>query len=277
MLLKVLPFLCMIFLTLLTLEAADSTLLIINMKNTTNALPRNFRSDPSLQMSGSGQFSEAGLHTILKTLNHKGNFVIVDLRQEWHGFVNGTAISWYAPKDWGNKGKSCEQVQKEETSKIQKLFKHKFATLHQVLEKNQTNGMIEKSLPEKILVRTAFTERDLANKEHLDYRRVCVTDHVKPAPEAVQKFLNLVEHSPPNTWLHFHCAAGDGRTTTFMCLYDMLKNANKNSFEEIVQRQWKLGGINLAELPEPSSWKYQDAVERLEFLQKFYNQVKKEN
>ena len=34
----------------------------------------------------------------------------------------------------------------------------------------------------------------------------------------VDYFIDFVENQPENTWLHFHCKAGAGRTTTFMIM-----------------------------------------------------------
>src|SRR5258708_7019779 len=105
---------------------ADNLLLILNMDNQ-KVLPRNFRmtrmSDElynatqqgslstvglfELNASASGQFSQQGLEKILELIpsNH---ILLLDLREESHGFINGIAVSWYSEKDWGNRGKNLK-------------------------------------------------------------------------------------------------------------------------------------------------------------------------
>jgi hypothetical protein len=54
----------------------------------------------------------------------------------------------------------------------------------------------------------------------------------------------------------FTAEAGLGRTTTFIALYDMLRNANRVSLEEIVHRQKILShGYDVLQPDEPGSWK----------------------
>lgn len=43
-----------------------------------------------------------------------------------------------------------------------------------------------------------------------------------------------------NTWFHFHCHAGSGRTGTFMMLYDKMKNP-QISEKDIFYRQFRMG------------------------------------
>ena len=63
--------------------------------------------------------------------------------------------------------------------------------------------------------------------------------------------------------LHFHCDAGEGRTTTFMALYQIMNSSNL-SLEQILSYQYNIGGIILT-----------DNKVRLDFLEEFYNYVSK--
>src|SRR5262249_320118 len=51
---------------------------------------------------------------------------------------------------------------------------------------------------------------------------VCpVTDHFPPF-QMLEPFITLfTQIDPAKDWVHFHCHGGDGRTTTFLALYDM--------------------------------------------------------
>ena len=60
-----------------------------------------------------------------------------------------------------------------------------------------------------------------------------------------------------------------------MVMYDMLKNADKVSFDDIVMRQFAIGGINLtAYNPNKPVWRQKAVTERIEFLKDFYQYAK---
>ena len=42
--------------------------------------------------------------------------LIVDLRQESHGFLNGNAISWYGTRNAANEGKIGRQIEAEQST-----------------------------------------------------------------------------------------------------------------------------------------------------------------
>lgn len=260
-------------------------ILISNMKNE-KLLPRNFRlaenlsiyedltenSFPSLKglsqlkASASGQFSEQSLAKILEIIPAK-KILIVDLREEAHGFVNGTAVSWYTEKNWSNKDKTSEEIIKIEKKLLENLANKKIVTL---LQKN-----LEPSDPSEISVQEVCSEEELTQKMGAAYKRIPVTDHLRPSDKSVGMFLELVkENVNASYWLHFHCSAGRGRSTTFMAMYDMIKNARQLSFEDILARQAFIGGKNLAEPFAPSDWRYEYHFERLDFLTHFYKYCK---
>jgi protein-tyrosine phosphatase len=102
--------------------------------------------------------------------------------------------------------------------------------------------------------------------------RITVTDHARPLDEAVDRFILAVRALPENGWAHFHCEAGRGRTTTFMALYDMLRNANRVSLEDIACREQLLGYDYDVLCPVgPESWKAPYSVDRIAFVRAVYN------
>ena len=262
------------------------TYLVINMPNTPDMMPRNFRLTSSpykfstskvptrqgldlLNASGSGQFSQNGLKTLLSHLKKPAKLIIVDLRQESHGFVNGIAISWFAPKNWINAGKTQKQVEEDENRRLAGLLKAQQIVLNTVVKKN-IDGTIARLSEQTIHPLEVSNEFETTKRFNVDYFRICVTDHLRPSDQDVERFIKFVTELEPKTWLHFHCDAGEGRTTTFLAMYDMWHHAKDISFDDIIKRQYLIGGHDLAKMPDLNSWKYPLAAERLFFLQQFY-------
>lgn len=256
--------------------------LIINMENQ-RILPRNFRTTEKtvshatisleglkeLKSSASGQFSELSLSKMLEVIP-ADKILLIDLREESHGFMNGIAVSWYGENDWSNQEKDVNEIQQDEQGRLQKALQEKEVLLY------QKNSLRDNPL--MIRVNEAYTEKLLAQKKGVQYQRLPVTDHLRPTDERVGQFIALMKDSVLNPaardWVHFHCSAGRGRSTTFIAMYDMMNNANKASFEDILARQALIGGKDLAEPFEKTDWRYEYHFERLEFLKNFYNYCK---
>lgn len=270
----------------ISVAALEKLLLIQNMPNQLQ-VPRNFRAADDyylmdrlqqletvptregldkLSISGSSQFSQQGLQAILTQIPSDKNLVIVDLRQESHGFINGIATSWYGERDWANIGKTSQQINQDEWSLLTMVKQSGQVMIY--TDKYATDSL-------QLNIDSVETEEDLAAEAKLSYKRFYVTDHKKPSDLDVKEFLEFVNHLPKNSWLHFHCAAGKGRTTTFMVMFDIYQNAKTVSFEDIIKRQWLIGGRDLSQLPE-SEWKLSHAAERYAFLKYFYEYCRAE-
>lgn len=280
-----------IFIGICCLIGAEQSpgLLIINMKDEA-ILPRNFRATnegfkleipplPSregfnnLNLSGSGQFSEKSFGAILKHLKNPSHVYLLDLRQECHGYIDGAAVSWYGLRDWSNVGKTVEEIEREESVLLEQALKKQDVVLGRIVNKDiEDNEEYDyQSIPVK--VNRVATEKQMAEKYHVNYKRIPITDHVAPDNYSVDRFITFVKSLPEDHWLHIHCSAGVGRTTTFMAMYDMMKNAKKVSFDDIIKRQWYIGGRELTKLSD-SPWKHQLMIDRVEFLRQFYEYSK---
>jgi protein-tyrosine phosphatase len=126
--------------------------------------------------------------------------------------------------------------------------------------------------PERVTVERASTERGIVESAGASYVRVTVTDHARPLDDEVDRFVLAVRALSENAWAHFHCEAGLGRTTTFMVLYDMLRNATRVSLEDIVRRQKILGyDYDVLHPSEPGNWKAPYTADRAAFVRAFYD------
>lgn len=271
---------CLLFPCLLFIffdsQRAQTPFLILNMWNE-KVLPKHFRmsidpfkpssSPPSreglydLQASGSSQFSINSLQTILRKIPNN-HVIVVDLRQESHGFLNGMAISWYISRNWANRGKTLKQIQADEESRIQKIRRWLLTIM-----------FASKKYPLPILVSEVLTEEEATQKMGIGYYRLPLTDHLAPTNQDVDSFISFIKNLPKDAWLHFHCAAGVGRTTTVLAMYDMMRNSQKVSFEDILKRQKYLSHVDFLATP-PNDWRTPFVMEKYQFLKNFYNYCK---
>ena len=250
-----------------------------------NHTPRNFRTTndrlneskgettattglSDLRASGSGEFSLKGLKALLPRT--QGPVTVFDLRQETHLFVNDLPVSWYASHDWSNVGRTQADIEKQEAEQV-----HSFKPGSDIdVQPGQPvkHGDGSSVEPQRVTVERASTERDVVEGAGAHYVRVAVTDHAAPLDSAIDQFVVAVRELPQNGWAHFHCEAGLGRTTTFMVLYDMLRNANRLSLDDIVQRQKILSkGYDVLQPPDGDDWKAPYAANRAKFVHAFYD------
>lgn len=250
-----------------------------------DGLPRNFRTsnDPlkakngpvpaadglvDLHASGSAEFTPAGLKLMIAKFS--GPVTVFDLRQEDHLFVNGEPISWMATNNWANVGKSNEKIVASECARAAAL---KSGTQLDLADARVKKGTSDDAPSEHVKVTKVQTEAEVVADAGAAYVRLTVTDHARPLDEEVDRFILAVRAMPANGWAHFHCRAGKGRTTTFLALYDMLRNASHVGLEDIVNRQSLLvGDYNLlSKEKEPGAgWKAGIAADRADFVRAFY-------
>ena len=250
-----------------------------------NDVPRNFRSTndrpnkgsgeitattglSDLRASGSGEFSSVGLKALLPRM--QGPVTVFDLRQETHLFVNDLPLSWYASHDWANVGRTQADIEKQEAERVQSFKPGSNIDVRPGQPVKHGGGSAV--TPERVTVDRASTERDVVENAGAHYVRVAVTDHACPLDSAIDEFVTAVRELPQNAWAHFHCEAGLGRTTTFMALYDMMRNANRVSLDDIIQRQKILSkGYDVLQPPNGDDWKAPYAADRAKFVRAFYD------
>ena len=266
---------------------ADSPVLISDIDpKLAKSLPRNFRTtdDPlevntgqeipadtgliDLRASGGGEFTADGLKLLLGRT--RGPVTIFDLRQETHIFVNGLPISWFATHDWSNVGRTHDEIEADEAARVKSLKAGSKIVVHPGAGIKKPG--VTSSAPENVTVEHASMEREVVEANRAAYVRLTVTDHARPLDEEVDRFISAIHTLPENGWAHFHCEAGRGRTTTFMVLYDMLRNATHVSLNDIARRQQLLGyDYDVLRPADPGNWKAPYTDDRIAFIRAFYD------
>lgn len=267
------------------LAQAPGQVVLILDEPATQGLPHNFRTSSfaypgkakhaptrlgldALLISGSSQFTLAQLGVMLTKLPRP--LTVVDLRQESHGFVNGLAVSWYGPRNWANQGRNLAQVNADEDARLAALAAQPQAVLAGEVKKD-AQGIIERSTPLMVQPREAVSEGQALARRGVGYLRLPLRDHVRPTDAQVDDFLRFYRGLAKGVWLHFHCHAGKGRTTTLMLLMDILRNGDKVGLEELALRQGLIGGsFLLSRPPQEAGFKREAYQERAEFLRDFY-------
>lgn len=263
---------------------------IIFDTSNSQTLPANFRSPRflrpagdnkvildgfnELKMSGSGQFSQGQLEELIKYLTQKHhvkleNIIIVDLREEPHGFINGDAVTFHYGPLTALRNKSPEEVLASDQQRINLVRAMPYIVLNTIIKSDA--GMPDNKIPKVLAAKSAKTEHELAVQLGVQYVRIPVTDHFRPDHNDVDQFINFVEKLPAEAWLHFKCRGGKGRTTTFMAIYDMMKHPTIRK-EEFIKRQTLIHGINLSTIAVSGKkgWKSSLNIDRINFIERFY-------
>jgi hypothetical protein len=226
----------------------------------------------TLNVSGSGQFSEKQWEVMRQSLPQ--DMIVIDLRQESHGFVNGIAVSWYGFHDWANRFDTNEQAAEAEKVHLEdlKMFSKVDIEQFKLITKEQKINKDAFKLWKQVDVKSVKSEKEVVENSHTQYLRLYLTDHLPPAPADIDRFLELWKTLPAGAWMHFHCLGGVGRTTTFMIFTDILKNGRKVSLKDIIARQVALGSVNFNKTPQDP---YKDPFffKRLKVMEAFYQYV----
>ncbi|NLM44827.1 MAG: phytase [Clostridiales bacterium] len=246
--------------------------LVVDSPGHVDILPKNFRKTTDLtvikdnknlnltgldklNISGSQQFTVKNLPMLIDAIGTSLPITVVDLRQESHGFINEYSVSWANEKNNANVGLTREQVLMDEVEKLKSIKLNEPITFY-----NHPKLTV---IPTKVQ-----NEKNLVNTKGLSYKRVTVRDGGIPTDDMVDFFIDIVKAQPKDSWLHFHCKEGIGRTATFMIMYDMMKNYQSATAEEIIDRQ-----VALANFKESTAQSFYNK-ERIGFLNKFYEYCK---
>jgi len=241
------------------------------LKNKDNVVMPCLEGFNTLNMSGSGAFSVGQFKKMRDALGGR-KVIVVDLREESHGLVNNMCVSWYKAGNNLNQGKNNDVISVIERDLLNNLKDKEHINIDIILKRpdlKDPNTWEITELPVK--VENVMTEEELVTKYGYGYYRNPVTDYHRPEDHEVDNFIMFYRDLSPDTWLHFHCKAGKGRTTTFMTMYDMMRNYDKAKRDDIIKRQCLSGGIDLMDTDNPDNFNIEWGRARGEFILKFYD------
>lgn len=222
----------------------------------------------TLKLSGSERISSIEQVQEIQRIIGDAPLVVVDLRQESHAAVSGFPVTWRGPMDWANVGMDLQSVTQRERDQISALRAQDSVTLTDV---EHLKGRTSEPAPYHLTGFEVLSEQEMVEEAGAIYRRIAVTDHVRPERLHVDQFIQLTRDLPASAALHVHCNGGFGRTTTFMVLYDMLRNAHEIGADAILARQAFIGyqyNLTDASLVRPEKVAFLE--DRLAFLHEFH-------
>ena len=268
---------------------SDQATLIINVHDK-SGLPRNYRatSDVSkldgnkalstgldkLQASASGQFSAKGLAALLQRVPGGRPVVVLDLRQESHGFVGGTAVSWFGVRNAANNGKSGDQISRDESDLLAGLTGHTTITVKEVTSKSSDRA-IEDSKDVQLPVDGVRNEEDLVRAAGANYVRVYAVDYMPFTNDEVDQLVAFLAE-PAGRQLAPYPLRSRRRPHDLqaLALFDMLENVGTVSLKNIVDRQHDLGGTAMLSVSSKTSWRKDAAIARAKLVRRFYMYAK---
>ncbi len=220
-----------------------------------DGLPRNFRDLAvfNLNAIASAEFSEAELKKVREKFK-KDKIIIVDLRRESHVLLNGLSVSF----DETNNDSKISEILSAEREKVSAIKK---------------NPQLELSAlkPELKKLESIKTEEELAKENGFEYKRFAIKDRNIPDQKQFDEMVEFIKNLPKDKKLYVHCAAGKGRTTTFLVIYDIIKNGKEVALAEIFKRQEAIGGARLDQVNDEISGNKELMEKRLMMFKKLYD------
>jgi protein tyrosine phosphatase len=264
----------LLFFTFITSQAMAQKVSLLTFdksESTKDGMPRNFRdlSVIGINAIASAQFSEDELQKLRQKYPNE-KIVIVDLRQESHGFINGSPVSWRSYFEKINQNKEISKILSDEKSHLDAAKKDNEIVINEVVKRDKESGWYDDIAPKIITVNQAISEKDLAQNNGFEYQRFSIRDFDIPEAKEFSRMINFIKNLPEDKKIYVHCAGGRGRTAMFLVILDIIKNGKKIELEEIFKRQNKLGGARLDEISKEEAWSEELATKRLKMLEDFY-------
>ena len=223
----------------------------------------------SLRMSGSSFCAENEWKYVLKNIPAEpSQIVVLDLRNESHGYINGHGVSWYSKYKTFNKGLDAKTVMERETKLLNDA---KAAGTVDIAVQAKDKGIVYTA---PIAVKSVKTEKEVVESLGMNYYRIPIMDYYPPSRANIDQFVEFYKKLPKDAWIHTHCEAGVGRTTITLSMIDMINNATKVSYDDIMTRQVLMGGQDVRKSTSSDAYKAANYPKRAEFTKQFYDYAK---
>jgi hypothetical protein len=178
-----------------------------------------------------------------RRLSHiKDPLYIIDGMDKFHGYIHGIPSTFFS---------------------YQKLNPHWKYYIRRWIFTGSTDVHPELVVPEAIE----------AQKHGFSYAHLKVGSKFISSDETVDHLIKVLGNLPANSWVHFHCHYGKGRTSMMLVLYDIMKNAPLVSLNDIVKRQHLLGSEDLlnTDVWKGGSYTKKQLEDRKIFITQFYD------
>ena len=242
----------------------------VNLSKKTQEKEKDYK---KLLISGSGQVPYDTYDLLYKDLKKEApegaEIYMVDLRQESHGYLDEYSVSLHGKEHNDiNEGLLSVQVILKE---LVDLYSIKGIETKIYSTNRDVTGLKTKT----ICSENVNSERILSEDAGFKYIRFSAQDHHFPQDKTVDEFILFYKQLPKDSWLHFHCLAGRGRTSVFMIMYDLLKNPDL-SMKRAANRQHMIGGRRIVSNSDSDQWSGSDFSdsERSKRLQLFRKYVR---
>lgn len=120
-----------------------------------------------------------------------------------------------------------------------------------------------------------ISEAEESQRQNLHYKELKIMSKWIPDSEQTQQVIDFVQSLPQEAWIHAHCKNGKGRTSLFLVMLDIIRNAPNVSLEDIVARHHAAGSENLLDTTvwENGTYSQEQLTTRRAFIEEFYHEV----
>lgn len=185
-------------------------------------------------ISTSEQLTEKELKALKTRLNNPKKLLILDIRYDRHGFVNGEPVQFHP----GPINKHAFDNDEQSLSQQIKLCDTMYLTDRHVRDMSSKGLLID--------VERVNIEPDLVRALGYDYERMPF-DVSKPLdPTFIDTFVALIDTQSSDAWIHIHDIDGLMSTSLLFVMADMLKNSTHVRYDDIILRHVAFGGIDFS-------------------------------